>query len=113
MFLYKFECLEEVAHTPKPIDLYFQWNLASSHFVRCGCADEPVQPAIANEAVHVREQRLIVGRCTPTYVRKVKQGNLEQYFVFRTLYSDNLCWMSDKVFIYEVHLAQSQYSRQT
>ena len=36
-------------------DLYFQWNLASSHFVRCGCVAEPVKPSISNEAVHVRE----------------------------------------------------------
>ena len=44
-------------------------------------------------------------------------GNLEQYFVLRTLYSDEFCWMYDNVFIHEVHLAQSiailMYSRQT
>ena len=42
-----------------------------------------------------------------------KTGNLEQYFVFRKLYSDEFCWMSDKVFIHEAHLTQSLYSRQT
>ena len=47
------------------------------------------------------------------YVRKVKRDYLEQYFVFHTLYSDEYCWMSDKVFIHERHLAQSQHSRQT
>ena len=26
-----------------------------------------------------------------------KTGNLEKYFVFRKLHSDEFCWMSDKV----------------
>ena len=44
---------------------------------------------------------------------KVKRGNLEQCFVFRTSYSDEFCWMSEKGLVIEVHLAQSEYSRQT
>ena len=40
---------------------------SSTHFVRCGCADELVKPAIVNDSVH-RRTGLILGHA-PTYVR--------------------------------------------
>ena len=68
---------------------------SSTHFVRCGCADELVKPAIVNDSVHRRTPW--VNSRARSYVRKVK-------LVTCTLYSDE--------FIHEVDLAQSHYSRQ-
>ena len=95
--LYTFKCLERDAHAPKLfMGSYLEWSVIESSFYLLCALWLCCQATQAWDCQWVGTQKNWVAevdcRACP-YVRKVKRDNLEQYFVFHTLYSGEFCWI--------------------